>query len=148
VLLVVLVTVFCASAQTHPALGQYLNYWRNESVYNQETDWIFASTREKGRVPRAASTCGKHYLRPAAIAAGVIAVDDRSRFGWHNLRHSLATFFGSNEVHPSVIQSLLRHNKQQTTARYIHAVNGKQIEAQGKYLDAIKIVVKQPDRAA
>jgi len=43
---------------------------------------------------------------------------------------------------------MLRHNKQQTTARYIHAVNGKQIEAQGKYLDAIKIVVKHPDRAA
>jgi integrase len=101
----------------------------------------------EGKVPRAASTCGKHYLRPAAIAADVIPTDDHSRFGWHNLRHSLATFFGSNEVHPSVIQSMLRHNKQQTTARYIDAVNGKQIEAQGKYLDAIKIVVKQPDRA-
>lgn len=47
-----------------------------------------------------------------------------------------------------MIQSMLRHEKQQTTARYIHAVNVKQIEAQGKYLDAIKIVVKQPDRAA
>jgi len=32
--------------------------------------------------------------------------------------------------------------------RYIHAVNVKQIEAQGKYLDAIKIVAKQPDRVA
>jgi site-specific recombinase XerD len=129
-------------------LGEYLNYWRNESVYNKESDWIFASTREKGTVPRAASTCGRHYLRPAAIAAGVIAVDDRSRFGRHNLRHSLATVFGSNEVHPSVIQSMLRHDKQQTTARYIHAVNVKQIEAQGKYLDTIKIVVMQSDRAA
>jgi hypothetical protein len=43
---------------------------------------------------------------------------------------------------------MLRHDKQQTTGRYIHAVKGKQIEAQGKYLDAIKIVVKEPDRAA
>jgi len=65
-----------------------------------------------------------------------------------NLRHSLATFFGSNEVHPSVIQSTLRHDKQQTTARYIHAMNAKQVEAQGKDLDGIKIGVKQPDRAA
>jgi hypothetical protein len=31
---------------------------------------------------------------------------------------------------------------------YIHAVNGKQVEAQGKYLDAVKIVAKHPDRAA
>jgi integrase len=83
-----------------------------------------------------------------ALAAGVIAKDDHSRFGWHNLRHSLATFFGSNEVHPSVIQTMLRHTKQQTTARYIHAVNAKQIEAQGKYLDAIKIVARNPERAA
>jgi integrase len=123
----------------HPALYEFLNEWRKESCYNLDDDWVFASSREKGRVPRAASTCGKHYLRPAAVAAGVIDKDDRSRFGWHNLRHSLATFFGSNEVHPSVIQTMLRHTKPQTTARYIHSVNSKQVEAQGKYLDAIKL---------
>lgn len=61
------------------------------------------------------------------------------RFGWHNLRHSLATFFGSNDVHPSVIQTMLRHSTQQTTARYFHPVNSSQLEAQGLYLDAIKI---------
>jgi integrase len=132
----------------HPALAEYLDAWRSESVYGKDSDWVFASVREKGRIPRAASTCGKQYLRPASVAAGVIAKDDRSRFGWHNLRHSLATFFASNEVHPSVIQTVLRHAKPQTTARYIHAVNGKQVEAQGKYLDAIKIVEKHPDRAA
>jgi len=47
-----------------------------------------------------------------------------------------------------VIQTVLRHAKPQTIARYIHAVNGKQVEAQGKYLDAIKIVEKHPDRTA
>jgi len=123
----------------HPALYEFLNEWRKESCYNLDDDWVFASSREKGRVPRAASTCGKHYLRPAAIAAGVIDKDDRSRFGWHNLRHSLATFFGSNEVHPSLIQTMLRHAKPQTTACYIHSVNSKQVEAQGKYLEAIKL---------
>ena len=82
---------------------------------------------------------GKKYLRPAAVAAGVISADDNSRFGWHNLRHSLATFFGSNGVHPSVIQTMLRHSKQRTTARYIHPVNSSQLDAQGLYLDAIKI---------
>jgi hypothetical protein len=38
---------------------------------------------------------------------------------------------------------MLRHSKQQTTLRYIHAVNDKQVEAQGLYLDAIKIGGKQ-----
>ena len=124
----------------HPALAAYLKAWRSETPYNKDGDWIFASFREKGRVPRAASSCGKDYVRPAAVAAGVIAKDDRSRFGWHNLRHSLATFFGSNEIPLSTIQSMLRHTKPTTTARYIHAVNSKQIEAQGKYLEAIKLV--------
>jgi hypothetical protein len=65
----------------HPGLYEFLNEWRKESCYNKDGDWVFASRREKGRVPRAASTCGKHYLRPAAVAAGVIAKDDHSRFG-------------------------------------------------------------------
>ena len=104
--------------------------------------------REKGRVLRAASTCGKHYLRPAAVAAGVVDEDDRARFGWQNLRHSLATFFGSNEVPLSTIQSMLRHAKPQTTARYIHAVISEQVEGQRKFLDAIKLGAKRSNRAA
>ena len=123
----------------HSALAAYLKAWRNESPYNKDGDWMFPSVRNKGRSPRAASTCGKQYLRPAAVAAGALAKDDRSRFGWHNLRHSLATFFGSNEIPLSTIQSMLRHAKPATTARYIHAVNSKQVEAQGKYLEAIKL---------
>jgi integrase len=103
----------------HPALAEYLNEWRNETLYNKESDWVFASSRKKGRIPRSASTCGKDYLRPAAVAAGVVAKDDPICFGWHNLGHSLATFFGSNEVQLSVIQGLLRHSKPTTTARYI-----------------------------
>jgi len=43
-----------------------------------------------------------------------------------------------------VIQAMLRHAKQQTTARHIHAVNPKQLGAHGKYLDAIKIAMKHP----
>ena len=64
------------------------------------------------------------------------------------MRHSLATFFGSNEVPLSTIQSMLRHAKPQTTARYIHAVNSKQVEAQGKFLDAIKLGAKRSTRVA
>ena len=128
----------------HPALADYLNEWRSVTPYSKDLDWVFASAKEKGRIPRSASTCGKDYLRPAAVAAGVIGEGDNTRFGWHNLRHSLATFFGSNDVHPSVIQTVLRHTRQQTTSRYIHSVNDKQLEAQGLYLDAIKIRRKDP----
>lgn len=122
----------------HPLVARHLNEWRNASPYSKDGDWVFASRREKGRVPRAASTCGKHYLRPAAVRAGVAIPGDNSRFGWQNLRHSLATFLGGANVNPSVIQKMLRHAKPQTTARYIHTVNDKQLEAQGLFLKAIK----------
>lgn len=63
----------------------------------------------------------------------------KGRFGWHNLRHSLATFFASNDVNLPVIQSFLRHAKPSTTAKYTHRVNAVQMAAQAKFLDAIKL---------
>ncbi len=105
-------------APMHPALADYLNEWRSVTPYNRDSDWVFASEKEKGRIPRSASMCGKGYLRPAAVAAGVIS--------------------------EGVIQTVLRHTRQQTTSRYIHSVNDKQLEAQGLYLDAIKIRRKHP----
>jgi hypothetical protein len=105
------------------------------SRQGQASSHVFSGERQSNDNMRTPDT----YLRPAAVAAGVISEAGNSRFGWHNLRHSLATFFGSNDVHPSVIQTVLRHAKQQTTTRYIHSVNDKQLEAQGLYLDAIKI---------
>lgn len=63
----------------------------------------------------------------------------RGRFGWHNLRHSLATFLADNDVSLSVIQHMLRHARPATTAIYTHRTNAIQMAAQAKYLDAIKI---------
>jgi integrase len=123
----------------HPALAQALQEWRKESLYNRESDWVFASKRSKGKTPRSAGVAGQDYLRPAAVKAGVIPESYQGRFGWHNLRHSLATFFASNEVNLPVIQSILRHAKPTTTAIYMHRVNSVQMQAQAKYLEAIKV---------
>ena len=102
----------------HPALAQALSVWRQESVYSGDADWVFASTRSKGKTPRSAGVAGQDYLRPAAVKAGAIPAGYRGRFGWHNLRHSLATFFAANEVNLPVIQSMLRHSRPGTTAVY------------------------------
>ncbi len=88
----------------HPALAQVMQEWRGESLYSKDSAWIFASTKEKGKIPRSASICSRDYLRPAAVKAGVIPADFHGRFAWHNLRHSLATFLGSAEgVRPAVV---------------------------------------------
>lgn len=119
----------------HPALAQALQAWRRESLYHRDADWVFASVRVKGKTPRSASIAGQDYLRPAAVKAGVIREGYKGRFGWHNLRHSLATFFAANDVNLPVIQSILRHAKPSTTALYTHRVNKVQMAAQGKFLD-------------
>lgn len=123
----------------HPALGKALTAWRMESCYAQDDDWIFASKKAKGKAPRTASITAQDYLRPAAIKAGVIPDGYKGRFGWHNLRHSLATFFAANEVNLPVIQSILRHSRPSTTALYTHRVNAPQLAAQQKFLAAINI---------
>jgi integrase len=123
----------------HPALAQALQEWRRESLYSTDADWVFASVRAKGKIPRAAGVAGQDYLRPAAVKAGVIPKGYAGRFGWHNLRHSLGTFLAANEVNLPMIQSILRHAKPSTTAIYTHRVNSAQMAAQEKFLVAIKM---------
>lgn len=130
------------------ALGQALMAWRRESRYNRDSDWVFASDLTKGRTPRSAGVAGQDYLRPAAVKAGVIPPGYRGRFGWHNLRHSLATFFADNEVSLAVIQKALRHAKPATSALYIHRVGAAQVAAQGKYLKAIGLKSKRISKVA
>jgi len=128
-----------APVAMHPTLAQFLLEWRKQSLYPRDSDWVFPSYRCKGKVPRCASMCGKDYLRPAAVVAGVIKADESVRFGWHNLRHSLATFFGSQEIPVQVIQQMLRHKKSEMTLHYVHGVNSQHMYAQKLYLDAIGI---------
>jgi len=123
----------------HPALAQALQDWRRETRYGRDSDWVFASDRAKGKVPRTAVTAGQDYLRPAAVKAGVIPRGYKGRFGWHNLRHSLATFFAENEINLPVIQAALRHTRPATTAKYTHRNNAIQIKVQSKFLEAIKV---------
>ena len=121
----------------HPVLAEGLLKWRKESTYTKPTDWVFASVQAKGRVPRAASTAGKHYLRPAAIKAGIIGKDEKVRWGWHNLRHTLASVVTRTQD-LSTAQKLLRHTKQSTTEKYTHRVSQELIEAQAEFIAALK----------
>lgn len=123
----------------HSALANALQDWRRETRYGRDSNWVFASDRRKGKKPRSAGTAGQDYLPPAAVKAGVIAKGYTGRFGGHNLRHSLATFFAENEVNLPLIQAALRHAKPATTAKYTHRNNAVQIKVQSKFLEAIEL---------
>ena len=89
--------------------------WRNETPYGQPTDWLFASSRIKGKQPPSASIMVEDYVRPAEVGVGILSAGDQRRFGFHNLRHSLASFLVSVGTNPKVVQGLLRHSDVHTT---------------------------------
>lgn len=125
-------------------LAEALQDWRGESLYHEDENWIFASSKAKGKIPRSASICAQDYLRPASIKAGVIPEGYKGRYGWHNLRHSLATFLSAEGVHLTVTQSMLRHKKMSTTAEhYTHTANKPQEDAQTTYTDSLGMKARQ-----
>ncbi len=88
------------------------------------------------------------YLRPAAVRAGVLLshrdeegrlVDiDPRRFGFHNLRHSLASFLIRIKTDPKTVQTLLRHSDVRLTLQfYTHAISDDRMSAAGAMLAAI-----------
>src|SRR5206468_5707318 len=106
--------------------------------YSQAEDWVFASFKRKGKQPRVANMLVQSHLRPAAIRAGVFRKDSKVRFGFHNLRHSLASFLVRTKTDPKTVQALLRHSDVKTTLQlYAHSVPEDRMLAQGEVLQAI-----------
>jgi hypothetical protein len=69
-------------------------------------------------------------LRPAAIAAGV-KLKKGQRFGFHNLRHGLATWLVNQGTGVKTVQGPPRHaNVATTLGLYAHRVNSSMIAAQ------------------
>jgi integrase len=87
--------------------------------------------------------CAKFYAakygRPSLTPgiAGVV-LKPGQRFGFHNLRHSLATFLVNKEKDTKTVQGLLRHaNVSTTLGLYAQSVNSSMVEAQESMLKAI-----------
>jgi len=99
---------------------------------------VFASSRCKGRQPRVANMLVESHLRPAAVKARVLRKDEKVRFGFHNLRHSLASFLVRTKTDPKTVQALLRHSDVKTTLQlYAHSISEDLMAAQGQVLEAI-----------
>jgi integrase len=122
----------------HPELAGHLLAWRSQSLHAKETDFVFPSLRENGRVPLSPRSFVCDHLRTAAIEAGV-RIEKGQRFGLHNLRHSLSNWLVNKaKVDPKTVQSMLRHAKIQTTLDLYTQGDGDETRiAQGRYLEAL-----------
>lgn len=135
-------------------LATVLEVWRQETMFAKDADLLFPSYRKKGKQPRFGSMIVEDYIRPAAIAAEVLEERDGmcyydgevvTRFGFHNLRHGLATWLAEQGTDPAVIQRMLRHSSKDMTMHYIHA---KAREAQEQYIAELGIVPNEPSGSA
>ena len=126
-------------------LAAVLSEWRQQTMYPKDEDLLFPSYRLHGKQPRLASMLVEDHVRPAAITAGVL--EERNgkcyydgepvvRFGFHNLRHGLATWLAEQGKDPKIIQRMLRHSSQDMTMHYIHP---KAREAQEQYIAELGI---------
>jgi integrase len=152
-----------------PLLAKYLSAWRKETAYAKDTDWVFASAKNRGRTPRVGNMLVRDYLYPAAVKAGVLLSKASSRqagqgneitrplyfdrhgkrvrrFGFHNFRHSLSSFLTTKKkTDPMTTQRMLRQSKAAfTLERYTQTDMDELIAAQELILEAI---FQAPNRA-
>ena len=137
-----------APVPLHPLLAEFMFPWKQETAYAEPSDWVFPSLRLKGKQPRVANMLVEDYLRPAAMKAGILSSyrndegtrveNDPRRFGFHNLRHSLASFLVRIKTDPKTVQTLLRHSDVKFTLQfYTHSVSEDRMAASGTMLTAI-----------
>jgi len=137
-----------AAVPLHPLLAEFVLQWKRKTPYSKDGDWVFPSFKLKGRQPRLASILVEDYLRPAAVKAGILSShrdcegwlvdDDPRRFGFHNLRHSLASFLIRIKTDPKTVQTLLRHSDiKHTLDGYAHSISEDRMAAEGAMLMAI-----------
>jgi len=77
-------------------------------------------------------------LRPAAVKAGTLKEGEKVRFGFHNLRHSLASFLVRQGTDVKTVQKMLRHSDVATTLGiYAHSMSEDRLAAQDDMLGAM-----------
>jgi len=120
-------------------LADIMRHWQKETPYSKLQDWVFPSFKLHGRKPRTGSIMAQDYLRPAAVKAGILAPEDRRRFGFHNLRHSLASYLVTQtKTDIKTVQAMLRHADSGTTLDiYTHAINKDKLVAQDQVMEAM-----------
>ena len=111
-------------------LADALRGWHQHTPYAEPEDWIFPSFKLKGKSPMSGSIMAADKIRPAALKIG-IRLEPGQRFGFHNFRHSLATFLVSRGKDVKTIQGLLRHANVTTTLDlYSQSIDTAKLQAQ------------------
>ena len=117
-----------------PWVAEELLTWKRATPYNQPEDWVFASTRKKGKQPYSPDSILKRCIRPAATRAKIA-----KHIGWHTFRRTFSTLLKANGEDIKVVQELLRHATVKMTLEvYAQALTPAKREAQSKVAGMLK----------
>jgi integrase len=117
-----------------PWVAEELLTWRRATPYNQPEDWVFASTRRKGKQPYSPDSILKRCIQPAATRAKIT-----KHIGWHTFRRTFTTLLKANGEDIKVMQELLRHATVKMTLEvYAQAVTPAKRKAQSKVAGMLK----------
>jgi hypothetical protein len=117
---------------------QVLHFWRENTAYRSDEDWVFASPHYHGKTPYTYQILFRRHIRPVIERVAGIKSSKQAPIGWHTLRRSLATLLISNGENMKVAQSQLRHTTPKITLDlYAQAVSGDQQEAHKKVVQMV-----------
>lgn len=103
-----------------------MNSWRQTTQFVCESDWMFASPAQIGRLPVSYPWVWRSFQQ-AALRAGI------PRFGTHSLRHSYRSWLDAAGTPIAVQQKLMRHSDIRTTLNvYGDVVTDEMAQANSK----------------
>jgi len=109
-----------------PEMLAVMNSWRQSTLFASESDWIFASPTQIGRLPVSYPWVWRSFQQ-AALKAGI------PRFGTHSLRHSYRSWLDAAGTPIAVQQKLMRHSDIRTTLNvYGDVVTDEMAQANSK----------------
>jgi len=101
--------------------------WKRESLYQAESDFVFASIRLKGKKLMGPDNLLKRYIRPALERAGIVG----KVIGWYNFRHSVGDEPVSDGRRREGGAGTIAPCELRTTLDYLHP-SGLAVEARGQ----------------
>lgn len=117
-----------------PWVAEELLTWKRAAPYSQPEDWVFASTRKRGKQPYSPDSILKRGILPAATRAKIT-----KHIGWHTFRRTFSTLLKANGEDVKVVQELLRHATVKMTLEvYTQAVTPAKRKAQSKVVGLLR----------
>ena len=121
----------------HGSLINQLQVWKQNTQFASQTDWMFASPVQLGRLPWSYDQIWRVYQK-AAVKAGI------GKIGTHTMRHTYRSWLDAVGTSLAVQQKLMRHADIRTTMNvYGDVVTDEVRQAQGK---VTRLATRSPRR--